>query len=74
MNKSFQTQPELFVASAELDHPALQGLDGAEAVLDWDRLERLMEAIYGGKNGAAELPAFDAFPWPFAGHLVRAFR
>jgi len=32
MRKTFKTPPELFVASAELDHPSLHGLDGAEAV------------------------------------------
>ena len=51
MNKAFQTQPALFVASAELNHPSLYGLDGAEAVLDWTRLETLMKAIYSSKTG-----------------------
>ncbi|PHQ98674.1 MAG: hypothetical protein COB39_08260 [Marinosulfonomonas sp.] len=35
MQKPFTTQPGLFVTSADLEHPGLQGLDGAEAVLDW---------------------------------------
>lgn len=61
MNKSFQTQPELFIASAELDHPALQGLDGAEAVLDWDRLECLMETIYAAKTGRPSYPLLTLF-------------
>lgn len=61
MNKSFQTQPELFVASSELDHPAMHGLDGAEAVLDWDRLQVLMEAIYAGKTGRPSYPLLTLF-------------
>jgi IS5 family transposase len=39
MQKPFSTQPELFVTSADLEHPSLQGFDGAEAVLDWAKLE-----------------------------------
>ena len=56
MRKTFKTQPELFVASAELDHPSLHGLDGAEAVLDWDKLEQLMAGIYGAKTGRPSYP------------------
>jgi len=46
MQNPFSTQPELFVTSADLEHPSLQGLDGAEAVLDWPKLERIMAGIY----------------------------
>ena len=35
MQRPFTTQPEFFVTSADLEHPSLHGLDGAEAVLDW---------------------------------------
>jgi IS5 family transposase len=56
MRKTFETQPELFVASAELDHPSLHGLDGAEAVLDWGQLEKLMDGIYGSKTGRPSYP------------------
>ena len=51
MQKPFATQPELFVTSADLEHPSLQGLDGAEAVLDWPQLERIMASIYTSKTG-----------------------
>lgn len=61
MRKTFQTQPELFVTSTELDHPALHGLDGAEAVLDWSRLEALMEGIYGAKTGRPSYPLLTLF-------------
>jgi len=56
MRKTFKTQPELFVASTELDHPSLHGLDGAEAVLDWGQLEKLMDGIYGAKTGRPSYP------------------
>jgi IS5 family transposase len=52
MQKSFSTQPELFVPSADLEHPGLQGLDGAEAVLDWAKLERLR--VQSHKQGAGK--------------------
>lgn len=61
MNKSFKTQPELFIASTELNHPALHGLDGAEEVLDWYRLERLMEGIYSAKKGRPSYPLLTLF-------------
>ncbi|PCI51105.1 MAG: IS5/IS1182 family transposase [Alphaproteobacteria bacterium] len=56
MRKTFKTQPELFVARAELDHPSLHGLDGAEAVLDWDKLEQLMAGIYSSGTGRPSYP------------------
>jgi len=34
MQKPFITQPELFVSTNDLDHPALHALDDTEAVLD----------------------------------------
>ena len=56
MQKPFSTQPELFVTSADLEHPSLQGLDGAEAVLDWDELEGLMSGIYASRTGRPSYP------------------
>lgn len=56
MHKSFSTQPELFITSADLEHPSLRGLDGAEAVLDWGELERIMSGIYAGKTGRPSYP------------------
>jgi len=56
MQNPFSTQPELFITSADLEHPSLQGLDGAEAVLDWAILERLMAGIYAGKTGRPSYP------------------
>lgn len=41
MQKPFTTQPELFVTSTDLAHSSLPGLDGAESVLDWQKLEQI---------------------------------
>lgn len=56
MQKPFSTQPALFVTSADLEHSSLQGLDGAEAVLDWPALERIMAEIYASKTGRPSYP------------------
>lgn len=56
MQKPFSTQPELFVTCADLEHASLQGLDGAEAVLDWTKLEHLMIGIYASKTGRPSYP------------------
>ena len=56
MQKPFSTQPELFVTSADLEHPSLQGLEGAEAVLDWSKLEQIMAGIYASKTGRPSYP------------------
>jgi len=56
MQNPFTSQPELFVTSADLEHPSLRGLDGAEAVLDWGELERLMAGIYASKTGRPSYP------------------
>ncbi len=56
MQKPFVSQPALFVTSADLEHPSLQWLDGAEAVLDWPALERIMAGIYASKTGCPSYP------------------
>lgn len=56
MQKPFSTQPELFVTSADLEHPSLQGFEGAEAVLDWSKLEQIMAGIYASKTGRPSYP------------------
>jgi IS5 family transposase len=56
MRKSFETQPALFVSSTALDHPSLHSLDDTEAVLDWARLEALMDEIYASKTGRPSYP------------------
>jgi len=56
MQKPFTTQPELFITSTDLEHASLQGLDGAEAVLDWQKLEQIMAGIYASKTGRPSYP------------------
>ncbi len=56
MQRPFSTHPELFVTSADLEHPSLSGLDGAEAVLDWQKLEQIMAGIYASKTGRPSYP------------------
>jgi IS5 family transposase len=56
MQKRFTTQRELFVTNADLEHASLQGLDGAEAVLDWQALEQIMADIYASKTGRPSYP------------------
>ncbi|MFM8834223.1 MAG: IS5 family transposase [Cytophagales bacterium] len=56
MNKAFSTQPALFISGQIYEHRALRGLDGAEKVLDWQGLERLLSPIYNGKMGRPSYP------------------
>ena len=56
MQKPFSTQPELFITSADLEHASLQGLDAAEAILDWVKLEQIMAEIYASKTGRPSYP------------------
>jgi hypothetical protein len=55
MQKPFETQPELFVTGAVMNHPSLSGLDGAGKVLDRGNLETLMKGIYGSVAGHLQL-------------------
>lgn len=61
MQKSFQTQPSLFVSSAEMSHPILCSLDDTEALLDWSELESLMSSIYGSSTGHPSYPLLTLF-------------
>ena len=61
MQKPFSTQPELFVTSADLEHPSLQGLDGAEAVLDWAKLEHLLLTNVNLGLAGADLTNFQLY-------------
>jgi len=61
MQNPFLSQPALFVTSADLEHPSLHGLDGAEAVLDWTKLEQIMSGIYASKTGRPSYPLLTLF-------------
>ena len=39
-----------------LDHPSLHGLDDTEAVLDWTKLESLMDETYASKTCCPSYP------------------
>ncbi|MEE9273357.1 MAG: hypothetical protein V3U57_08845, partial [Robiginitomaculum sp.] len=49
LKKIQSAQAEFFITNADFNHPALRGLDAAEAVLDWHKLEHLMSGIYASK-------------------------
>jgi hypothetical protein len=61
MQKPFATQPELFVTTRELDHPALHALDDTEAVLDWSKIEPILSSIYASKTGRPSYPLLTLF-------------
>ncbi len=61
MQKSFTTQPNLFVASSDLSHPILHALDDTEALLDWSEIERLLSCIYASNTGRPSYPLLTLF-------------
>ena len=61
MQRSFKTQPSLFVSAGDLDHPALCDLDSTESVLDWDALSVLMSGIYISGKGRPSYPSLTLF-------------
>ena len=61
MQKSFNTQPELFVNASDVDHPILHALDDTEALLDWSRIEHLLSSIYSSKTGRPSYPLLSLF-------------
>ena len=61
MQKPFVSQPELFVTTSDLDHPALHALDDTEAVLDWTNFEPILSTIYASKTGRPSYPLLTLF-------------
>jgi len=61
MQKSFATQPELFVSTSDLDHPILHSLDDTEALLEWSQIESLLSSIYAAKTGRPSYPLLTLF-------------
>ena len=61
MQKRFETQISLLMGEETLSHAALKGLDGAEAVLDWHQLERVMSGIYNSATGCPSYPLLTLF-------------
>ena len=54
--KSFSTQPELFVSASDIDHPKLRSLDDTEVLLERSEIERLLPSIYSSKTGRSSYP------------------
>lgn len=61
MQKSFSTQPELFVSTSDLNHPILHSLDDTETLLDWSEIEILLSSIYAAKTGRPSYPLLTLF-------------
>jgi len=61
MQKTFTTQPNLFVSSSDLNHPILHALDDTEALLDWSEIERLLSCIYASNTGRPSYPLLTLF-------------
>ena len=59
--KPFVSQPELFVTTSDLDHPALHALDDTEAVLGWTKFEPILSTIYASKTGRPSYPLLTLF-------------
>jgi IS5 family transposase len=56
MQKTFNTQPELFLLASDLDHPILHSLDDTEALLDWSKIESILSSIYNSPTGRPSYP------------------
>ncbi|WP_392384106.1 IS5 family transposase [Marinomonas primoryensis] len=61
MQKSFTTQPELFMAASDLDNQILSSLDSTEALLDWPKIESLLAPIYATNTGRPSYPLLTLF-------------
>jgi hypothetical protein len=70
MQKPFSTQPELFITSADLEHASLQMLEGAEAILDWEKAGKNHGRNLCQQDWPPELFIADFTPSVTAGHVV----
>jgi len=61
MQKTFSTQPELFISTSDLNHPILHSLDDTEALLEWSEIEILLSSIYAAKTGRPSYPLLTLF-------------
>jgi len=61
MQKPFSTQPDLFVSTADLEHPILHSLDDTEALLEWSEIEKLLSSIYSSSTGRPIYPLLTLF-------------
>ena len=61
MQKSFTTQPELFISNADFDHRILHALDDTESLLDWTQIESLLSSVYASRTGRPSYPLLTLF-------------
>ncbi len=61
MQKTFSTQPELFISTSDLNHPILHSLDDTEALLEWSEIEIFLSSIYAAKTGRPSYPLLTLF-------------
>jgi IS5 family transposase len=61
MQKTFSTQPELFISTSDLNHPILHSLDDTEALLEWSEIGILLSSIYAAKTGRPSYPLLTLF-------------
>jgi len=61
MQKPFSTQPDLFVSTADLEHPILHSLDDTEALLEWSEIEKSLSSIYSSSTGRPSYPLLTLF-------------
>ncbi|MDP0562708.1 MAG: transposase [Candidatus Endonucleobacter sp. (ex Gigantidas childressi)] len=61
MQKSFTTQPKLFVSASDLNHPILRSLDDTKALLKWSEIEKLLSSIYASNTGRPSYPMLTLF-------------
>lgn len=61
MQKTFETQPTLFVTASDMEHPILHSLDDTEALLDWSSIEQILSSIYSSHTGRPSYPLLTLF-------------
>lgn len=61
MQKSFTTQPELFITAEDLNHKALTALDDVKVLLDWSKIEYILSPIYSSHTGRPSYPLLTLF-------------
>jgi hypothetical protein len=61
MQKTFNTQPELFISASDLNHPILHSLDDTEALLDWSKIEYILFSIYSSSTGRPSYPSLTLY-------------
>ncbi len=59
--KTCSTQTNLFVSTADLEHPILHSIDDTEALLEWSELEASPSLIYDFSTGPPSYPLLTLF-------------